>query len=959
MLNDFAKLPEPLLAAMDKKSPQFGIEIYDAFEPDIWRYPENALYRISRQSFQWKGLTYADQVGDMSDATEYIGKEFNSLTFSWLSIKERGDNGAILAINKLLRGKRVALRMMFAHLADCDYAPLIWWGRIARISDATVEDVQVECSQELGNFSYETLDRKFVSKCHLEYGGEDCLGTKTLAQKSLVYQRNLRVLGQGGCSRTEKACNLNENIEFFQGQKSVAIKNEFVREEKITKKFLFWKWTKIKRTNVPYSSKMAEDATDYVPRVVGRSQVDLRPILWADIGTQINALMVACKGEVFNITNIFSRSDRLTISNSEIHKGEYGGVGSQQLDIRFPEAGYLSKLAYAGVTYGGSEPANEGEDTPKTTGIVSGELFDVVLPDLRKETRWTDNPVWVSKGLVTKQLVEFIPPAFWDDRINLATANRCFQIVEDTTTAEISTISNAAVSNFETEWNRFSSTSRVNSAVLDAFNRNVRSSVEIPADIDFFPAVSQVPTRTVRSYLTFAFTVNGVIREQASLNDLLFSLVFPAFRGYLYFSKEGKIGIENRKKVDNAFITSASEVGSKRVLVLNVRPFLLDNSGFLLIGAGQLNAEVRRLESVKFRASSDGLAVSKTDTPTLRMDCGTTFTPKLNAPSELRLLFSGQPIGGERVSLTFTEPNHTYEWDYFADSGDTAETFAAIFAARLNASIPFAEAFYAEVNPINLKEVIIRSTLGYLYLDRPLNKAHVEGEEILRVVEIYESANEKGNTDAIRDNIASDITFLVNKREVYHGVTSTYINASADFQETEVLTKSAWDVMKQERDRNILKLDLTMCDNFRQASYLTKSYAIDFIDGAIDASLNTGLKAVMHNVGDCVAVRHSIGQVFYYTPMTVEEKTFSVSNLKTALSLKLYLSAAFDNRVVEEQSFEESTLTSNENYPQVVPSRREVGGYASVRNQEPRYEPTKYAQFSEQPSYSPKGRDLC
>lgn len=974
-----------------------GIEMYIPQEDNIFSAPERAVFTFSDSRFRWQNRNYRDKIKDIPELSRFIGKTFNRLSLDIVNVERGLESGSAFVFKNLIRGFRVGVRIIFPDAPELNNTRLIWWGRVATVEDIDENGVRINCSQEIGDFSYELATQKYGQACPLFFGKGECLGTETLEQKSPQFQAAFNNFGQGGCNRTEGRCIELANRRFFQGQNAVTVTGQFIRDEVTTKKFLFF-FTLHKHNRIPvqWSSKgQSTNSNVTIPFVYGRARIELHPFLWADIGTQIIALMGACKGQIDSFFNITSANPALTISSVTQHLGELGGVGSQQPDGRFIQAGENSRLAYLGITYDGSPPADEPEEVPSTSAVARGALIPVRNNLGQFVQEWSNNPVWITRHLITNFPYTVVKPAWFNEDKNQETANYCFTVIEDDTNAEIAVISASSYNDYQSErFRRFRSTNRIDAYALDhtrgvaltAQNELLATksaanplSVLSPEQIEFGsdPDVwwtSPIGNSTLgqnRTYLALRYTANLVINDRAKLTDVLHSLLLPTFRGFIRFNHVGEVEIDCRKPAASSYIRADTPIAATEIPIADAVKFSTP-SGYLLIGVGKATSEIAKIKGIRFVNGFAQTTIQATASASTVIHASSEFIDRDSAPAEVYLDFSGTPTGGEKLTLQFTTPvqgdtaqNELLIWDYYIDDvADGMETVTLMFKTRLMASPSFREHFSADIFPENRTRIIIRSKTGYIQLDRKLLNVHLQGEEVLRVVEVYEDGKDEENPHGIKDNM-KNFKLGVKKQDTYHGVKSTYISAVQDFRETEIQPRIAWDAAEQERNLNLLELDLRGVDNYRQAAFLNKSATIEFVDGNLYASWNTGIQGMFHEEGEVVAVRHQTMQGVSYTPFTIEELGYGHGNMETQLLGKLYFSAAFDERVAKEEKFLEASLVPNPDYQSVPPPTAKVGGYSSTGTgdgggdirQNILFEPQPYETFPNQQVYSPHGRD--
>lgn len=985
-LNAYLEIPEALEIALENNDYQYLVELYHPDNDDIFHFPQNAMLRYSTHDFIWQGLRYKGKLKEIPNMIKFIGKEFNTLNLTMLNVERGKDSASFLALNEILRGFRVAIRIVFKG-ADIEDTRLVWWGRLDKIAGLKTTDVAFNCSQELGNFSYEVATDKYGQACPLLFGRGNCLGTETLEEKSARFRRALELYGQGGCNRNFLTCKNfgGEQERFYEGQNLVNRSGVFERIEYVKKKFL-WIFSYKKKNVIPvqWSSDNQESSQDtVVPIAFGRVQLELQPFSWADTGEHLLALLGACKGGKYGIEgfhNVQSRDANIPLQSVIQHLGTLGGVGTQTKSSLFFESGYNSNLAYLEARYA-SQPADQADDVPTTTSVIKA----IKVPVLNRNTgemdiQWTHNPVWGTRYFMTSFRYQVINPKWFNDEANQFTADYCYKVVEDDTNADIAVINNGEFSNnpyryrasgrynedyhrlYEQPQAQLRENTSLNENLLPEFPTNENGDVIFGSgDIDWFPA-SGTGNNLQRTFLVFRYTLNLLINDTVSISDLLHSFVFPTFRGFLHFNPFGKIEIQCKRPSPNAYVRTDAPI-AKEIPITNVKK-LYNKGGYLIVGVGQPNAEIVEEKGIRYVNGCANTTVSTSSSSNLGVSVDENFDGYSNSASKVKLKFSGNSSAGERIELKFTESeDDVLVWDYvLMNSNENLEVIAHLFKARLEASPSFNE-FWSATIPQNERDaIVITCETGYLKLKEELKYEHFAGEEVLRVVEVYENNKDEDNLDGKKDNIVS-LDFN-NNNEVYHAVKGTYISAIDDFRETEVLPRIAWDIVEQERNLNYLELDLRGVDNYRQAGWLIKSNKIDYVDGMLTADLVTNNpKAQLHQENDVVAVRYQTLEGVSYLPFAISSIDVNASDGTCGLMLKLYLSAVYDERVAQEETFQETTLTTNQSPTDIPPATISSGGYSNTRTgdgnadtvQNIKFEPKPYSVLNAR--YHTQGRD--
>lgn len=973
----------------------FVVEFFLPFFDDIHGRPDLAVYRFASSHIVWNtkltdnssvSLEYKAKIKAVPEMTRFIGKQFNTLTIQVGNVERGVDSASVMVLKQVIRGFRVAVRFVCPNLPVAE-SEFIWWGRVSKIGDIKDDTIPITCSQEIGNFSYELADQRFGQACPNIFGKGLCLGDETFEEKSLAYRQAFLRDGQGGCNRTTERCRQLENEEFTRAIIPVTINSFFYRTEE--KKVGWWIFKRTKRTQVAvqYSSKNLSDSDNVVlPLAYGRVRLEGIPFIWADIGTSIRALVAFCQGEIEGFYNITSHNPNLTVANFIPHRGEFGGRGSQQLPSYFPQAGFLSRMAYGEIEYTGSEPTSEADDAPATSAVLKTKLIQVPDERMRFSKQFSNNPVWVALDAITSFPYEIVRPQWFDMDKLKETADYCFKVVEDDTNADIAVVSEANYQSYlQNRWARYGASGRVTQdyfydntaaqrqsqrteSLLEVSDVNVAITTsnllspydieQLPTDIDWFP-LNTFGVGLNRTYLALQYTCNGVLRDTSKLTDVLNGLIFPTFRGFMRFNTRGKIEIDCRRPAKNGYLRHNVAVGAREIAINNVGNFL-DNRYKVLIGAGQNKSEVRQVRALRYVNVHANTVVSfLADNMSVSYD--DRFRSSTNAPAFICMQFNGNATAGSKIELKFTEPDGTsFHWDYFVDETDDMNTIAKIWATRLMANPLFEQNWTAEAVA---NKVYVRSQAGYLKLDRPVNYVHAQGDECIQVVEVYESNRDSENLDGEYDNI-KDFS-IAGASESYQGGKAVYISAARDFAETEIIPRVVWDAVEAERNLKLFEMDLRFCDNYRQTAFLLKSKTIDEIDAALYPTFSTSGRAMFHQEGDVIAVRHQVLENVFYIPCTVEDVSYDEGSMRTRLRCKLYLSAAFDRRLAQEQKFPETTLTPTV-IGQTPPSSTLVSsGFSSTRTgdgagdrpQDLMYEPKKYEALPSQQRYSPHGRD--
>lgn len=958
-MSEYLDLSPKLRRAVRRNKFHLVLEMYHSSVDDIFNEPARAMFRYGTINIQWAGCHYKAKLSSMPSWEKFINKQFNSLTVDLMNVKRGSESPGFIVLNQIIKGFRVVVRCIAEGLS-IEESHITWSGRLDSMTQLTKDTVSLNCTQEIGKFSYQVATDVYGSACPLRFGFGDCLGNQTLAEKSLLYRQRFAAFGYGGCNHTHEACDAMANLPMNQGQRKVTTGSTFNRPT-IVKKPNWWtlgltKKKKLVQVPVQWSPKNQDDnSSEVIGNIFGRVSRQGRAFTSADIGGQLVALVAFAKAGVYGIETIaqlVSNDTTFPIATFTPHLGTLGGIGTQQPDPRFLESGYNSRLVYAGVTYDdlSDDPLSDSpNEIPTTSGILKGNLVPT-FDGHNWIIQWTQNPVWIGRYLAMNFPYTVVKTEWWSESKNLETANRCFRVVEDDTNADIATISNNEVQNFNDGLLfRFQSAGRFNSSyVYDTETQQLVSdlkfvnpdnlrlpfdpSIEPNGDIDFFPIRQVAGNSLQKTFLQLQHTLNLVIGDTESLSDLLYGFVFPSFRGYLSFDKFGKIFIGSRQAAPNAFVRTdwlISENDTNKIPVTNVSK-LRNKGGKLLISTGQINGEIRLEQGFSYIHTATSVSSQTVGTTTLQT---TNFIDREGAPSFAKIKLGGVPKSGDRISVTFSTPivasttPRVLTWDWFVDADtDTLAIVTLMLKTRLEASMPFEEFWTCYINPADSTEIVIEFQGGYLHLNKPLLKDHFAGEEILRVVEVYENFKDTSSADGTKDNIF-DFT-IAPQGEQYQTVKGTYISAIEDFTEVEILPQNAWANIEDEREMNILELDLRGIDNYKAAADIVKANYIDFVVGGLYGTLETVNLAMFHNEDDVIAVQYqTLEGAVSYLPMSI--LSLHRNNDSVLLGIKLYLSAMFDRRTTQEEKRLETTLTPFNEV--AIPTQINLGGYSSTR----------------------------
>lgn len=970
-----------------------GVEFYSAslveskgFDLSTPEIVGDAFGLFAKTCYYWQPtgygpFKYEPKVLNFSDELlNVMGEDFNKASVELANVERGKKSGTNFVLNNRIKGSYIVFRLLSPDAMD-DFH-VLWWGKCLRPESISNKSLTISALQEFGNLDQEIPFGKFQASCPLDFArpGGDCLGSESLEAKTSVFEENFARFGSAGCisqfgSKNIQTCKLLGNDKFIQGQPLVAVSGQFqyVTYEEVIKRVLFFtKKKKVAKVNtIQWSSVNQSDSDEVIPVAVGRVQIQGHPIVWADTGTDIISLQGFCAGRINSFNFIKCRTFGLSIVGTpNQHLGEFGGVGTQQLDPLFNgAAGYLSRLAYMGITTTGSA-VNQVDDAPVITAVIRALEVPLPSPDgLYGITGWTNNPIHLVRYFMSDKRYGRIPFKRFDIVDNINEADYCNSLVEDRTQSEEIILPSNVAADYGLQFRRYRSSGRW-SAYKDMYYNGGLTILGYPEFeepfIDWFTPFQPPPLIIKNVVLRQLYTCNGVLKEKIKLIDFINKFLLPVFKGYILYGYDGKIKIRSRKKADNSFVREDSAELDKKIKILNIRKWLINRKGYLIIGVNQLHAEVRKVKGIEYSPAGNSipLQTSVTGTLTATSSGATLSGGSLTSPARGHIDIGGTVTAGDKVEVRIDETTKQFAVSYTTDGIEDLAGVTRMLNAHLNANPQFNQYLYSYILPGNPTRIHIVCDIGALQLDRSLEYEHLTGEEVMRVVGVFENCSDlDADASAQFDNIVDD-SFLWNdeQSEDINAVTARYISAVDDFRLTELQPRVAWDTADLDGALKKKELDLTFVDNYWQAAFLTKSEAIEKIDGDLHFSFKSGIYASRLEVGDVVAVRHDTGDgALRYLPCWVQKVAPSPNDFTVNLGLKLYLSAAFDLSIQPIEQLLTTTLNGQPlttNPPPLGTSGGIGGGTEPIYNLPTNHIETLAGMLPVNGIYSPQGKDI-
>lgn len=921
-----------------KRRNRYLISVCEFYNPKILDFtsieaPKNAFGRFSPTALYWQNQFYEGRIASngYGDTTRISGEEFNrtSITFNNLGFGKK-KFAEWLETNRV-EGARIVIRVISPNAPNGYF--IAWWGRVDEIGEIGFT-VKLDCYEEGGHFDSQMPFRDHRKGCLYMFGDEYCRCGESLEEKSIEYQNEWNLYGVRGCPQKDfENCTALENTDFFGGRNIRAVEGNTNWTERVDTGKKWWQfWKKRYKTvthSIHYSSRENSNDDTMIPEGFGLIQSELNWIQWVDTGTTIKALGSASEGEIEEFTEIRSRTNPYTILNFTEHKGECGGTGSQLPDQRFPNSGTNSRVASVGVDIGGSTNPNV-DDAPLVSFVAKARK--VFLPDETGKfnlLKWSDNPIAIWKFIENHPYYGRGNPVFDDDEDHIKEMAECDDFVLDSTQSESLILDQAEADQYGITFRHFRPTSTVTPAVID-YELGLRPVNLPPIEFDQpnvnFGLPDQIITNLPKvDVLRRKYTLNWLLREKNPVRETINKELIPACKGYKIYSSEGKIQRKVRKPADHTYIRQPVSKESILLPVVNVRKFLEDQRFFIIIGVGEDTAEIRKIKGIRFSQAGNGLPF------TVEFGGGLTAEITNNSfsggnegtPSRSTVKIGGVAQYGGFLRFTIGEGEKKVVINYYAQTGQSMESVVAYVQALFNAH-PTLKEFLRAFEGRSLDEIDVNLYYGAIELDKPLEFDHFEGEEILRVVAIFENCNSLNQHTGFGLNNILEITPNVKKWDKVNTIKATFTNILDDFAQTPITPRRAHEIIEYENRERPKTVSLRAVGNEWQAGYLVNGEAVRSIDGNFHVEWKTFARYMNLDQGDVVAIYDDskTNQILKWIPIEINEANLNPNNFEVSFSGNLYHTIEFDTRVRNSRQVQPSSLVTNPN-PEPIPA---IGG---------------------------------
>lgn len=515
-------------------------------------------------------------------------------------------------------------------------------------------------------------------------------------------------------------------------------------------------WLGLKRTatkTMQFSSHSSVDSNKPVPLCFGRTQMTGLHIGYGDFGNSIAMLTGWADGVTNGIhgyQNIRNISPNFTglirnaadtwmhaTMNAYLTYGELGGTGGQ---LTAPLVGsqasnvglaYYSRTAWSYSYVNGSQ-VDVDDPAPELVSIIYG----LKMPTPNSSGVWgtillSDNPCDQWRYILTDPHLMNVPASLIDDTVLWETHQYCNQYLVDNANSDTVVLRTEESAKAGVEYKLWQSSGVaspdwfkwLNSEDVNPFGQEAEYVFASHPPIENGPGEGPGdPTNpTPITKYRRRYTSNFPITETQKAVDVLKSILYPSFRGYVTYGANGKIQLRVKKPVDNSLLRTDISIGATEVPVYSIlgwRTGLL-LKGKLLIGAHLATSEVRPVTGTRYTTAGNSITLAVTGAGLTAS--GATFTggDDLNAPAIASITVTAA-AGSKTVVIDGWvmpfEPPAT-------ESASARAALAGLIAAAVNSHQVFGPYVKANWTP-GTAVVNLESKLGFLTLGTPTANAH-------------------------------------------------------------------------------------------------------------------------------------------------------------------------------------------------------------------------------------------
>ena len=549
-------------------SPELDVKVRNGVNKPLELYElllDSGTLYYSTERIVWGGNTYLAKVATRSDIRKFKGGEFDrfSVTFSNVDTQM-----AQVVLGNEIEGRRIIVRRIDRDIAGD--SQVLFHGRMQRPSAIDEDVCTIEALELIGSIDDEGPSRQFTVGCAVDFKGRACgyTGSET------------------DCDKSWARCSQLANTRHFSGFRFMPHIGSLQYQEVDKGRYLLLQNRKAK--NAITVNFATVDDTPYdvpVPICIGRVQIAGLVIQHEDIGAVTKALAVFCVGPIAQI--IYIQANQSLVGDAVQHLGQEGGTGYQIVDTHFPAGYEYNRVAYVGLAI--PSDVKTVDAAPEIRGTVLGAVMDLLGSDGSVLSQaWSDNPVLGVRYFMTLPIDEGgmgIPASDINDLVSFDAANYCEEHIPDSTNDQKIYLPSNLPSNLVVgaDYRRFQSTGVVaQSPIVDGPYFDFDS-----ADNDTSTSPAAVTVKR--------FTMNLSLAKAEKKVDILYKKMFPTFRGYLNYDKDGKICIRSERAVENSTLAAAASVGAQSVTVASA---VFGPGMSILLSPFTTQAESRTIDSV-------------------------------------------------------------------------------------------------------------------------------------------------------------------------------------------------------------------------------------------------------------------------------------------------------------------------------------------------------------------------
>lgn len=706
-----------------------AVELYASdYVPGVDGFdPTEAVETFAPQTLTWNGVAYRREMISRGDIVRSMGEKTNSVTITFSNISRYLST---FAQTQTIEGMFLVIRTIVPSVTDDSL--VIFVGRCDKPSDIDKKQFSLSARQDFGNINQTLPPRRFTA--------DDPEG---------------RLPGD----------------DLFEGIIFSAVPGTynypFVRQSNS----ILGRITGRRTTDTKSEQFSSVDGTPYgsvIPEVLGRCQMSLIPFISVDKGIFITALWAASNGPIAAIKDIKTREAGFTdpINSFEsppdpaiVHLGDLGGTGTNTGNTGQADLGGGSKFSHLAYVEGAIAPTeyfqnpslsdpNVMNELPPVSALILGRR--VALPDTGGEYTdegWSDNPVHLSRFVLTNQYFVNIDPAFMEDAVNYQTGLHCDEPLLDESESQLIVIGAPDLTQAGDAFTRYRSGGLITPRSI--LYRHLGDTSIIPELVDG-PYIGHDPTdppefecpigqhrdpdsglcvadgpssfNATQGLLRRRYTANLPITDEVRAVDFLYKTLFPAAKLFMRVNKYGRYEIRSEKPSDATRLRSATAVGDTAIPVLDVTPWKSGDllTGRIVLGVSLITAEVRTVSSAVYSTSGNAITLTASGSG------GVTATASGATLSggSTTVQASGTVTIGGTASGTVIVTIDGIAISYILGADDTTGTAAAMLTAYINATRRLRQYILAEWDAATPTVITIKCLHGALNVDSALLKVH-------------------------------------------------------------------------------------------------------------------------------------------------------------------------------------------------------------------------------------------